>query len=100
MSIPDITERQKSLIVNNVVAAVKNIEKLNKTGYNFLYLESGFIAHYNVNGFKDYYTSENLRNDILKNRNNNQWNNFRKGEKNYEYYMSKRDVYNRICAAI
>ena len=27
----------------------------------------------------------------------NQWNNFRHGEENYEYYMSRKEVYNSIC---
>ena len=34
----------------------KNIEKLNGTGYNFLYLMSGFIAHYDLHGFQNNYT--------------------------------------------
>jgi hypothetical protein len=98
--ITPLTERQKTLIVNNIVAAVKDIEKLNKTGYNFIYLASGFIAHYNLHGFRHYYSQWSLRNDIINNANYNMWSNFRKGEKNYDYYMSKRDVYQRILAKI
>ena len=30
----------------------------------------------------------------------NQWKNFRPGERDYEYYMAKADVYNRILAEI
>ena len=33
-----LTQRQKQLIAKNVIAACKDNEKLNKTGYNFLYL--------------------------------------------------------------
>ena len=50
MSLTPLTERQKTLIVNNVVKAVKNIDSLNQTGYRFLYLSSGFIAHYDLHG--------------------------------------------------
>ena len=91
-----LTERQKTLIVSNVVKAVKNIDNLNRTGYNFLYLASGFIAHYDLNGFIDFYSYVNLKNDIIGFANSNQWNNFRPGERDYDYYMAKKDVYNRI----
>jgi len=86
-----LTERQKTLIVNNVIKAVKNIDNLNKTGYNFLYLASGFIASY---------TGQSLKQDIISFAGSNQWNNFRPGERDYDYYMAKKDVYNRILQAI
>lgn len=100
MALTPLTERQKTLIVNNVVKAVKDISKLNKTGYNFLYLASGFIAHYNIHGFIDHYERYSLKQDILANERNNQWLNFRAGDDNHDYYKSKADVYNRIVAAI
>jgi hypothetical protein len=89
-------ERQQKLIVNNVVRAVKDIFKLNKTGYNFLYQASGFIAHYDLTGFKDYYEQHDLKADILKNQRMNQWNNFHPGENYYDYMMSKKAIYNAI----
>ena len=95
-----LTERQKTLIVNNVLAAVTDINKLNNTGYNFLYLASGFIAHYDRYGFINYYSTESLRDDIITNAQMNQWNNFRKGDRDYEYMMAKKDVYNHILAGI
>lgn len=96
-----LTARQMNLIANNVLAACADITKLNKTGYNFLYLASGFIAHYNLNGFKDYYEEPgSLQTDILRHQEKNQWGNFRVGEQNAEYYHSKRDCYNLICKRI
>jgi len=95
-----LTERQKTLIVNNVVKACKNIDNLNKTGYNFLYMCSGFIAHYDLYGFISEYTGRSLKRDLMSYAGQNQWNNFRPGERDYEYYMSKADVYNRILAQI
>lgn len=95
-----LTERQKTLIVNNIVKAVKNIDNLNKTGYNFIYQCSGFIAHYDLYGFIASYTGESLKRDILSYAGQNQWRNFRPGERDYEYYMAKADVYNRIVAEI
>ena len=95
-----LTDRQQTLIVNNVVAACKDITKLNKTGYNFLYLASGFIAHYDLHGFIDFYNHVSLKNDIVGFANQNQWKNFCPGERDYEYYMSKADVYNRILQEI
>ena len=95
-----LTERQKTLIVNNVVKSVKNIDNLNKTGYNFLYLCSGFIAHYDMYGFIAEYSDRSLKQDIISYAGQNQWRNFRPGEQNYEYYSAKADVYNRILAVI
>jgi hypothetical protein len=98
--IAPLTERQKTLIVNNVVAACLNIDKLNNTGYNYLYLASGFIAHYNLTGFITNYRWTDLRQTIIDNARMNMWTNFREGDQNYDYYMSKADVYKRILAAI
>lgn len=94
------TERQKTLIVNNVVKACENIEDLNKTAYNFLYIASGFIAHYDMYGFIASYTGESLKQDILSYASQNQWRNFRPGERDYEYYKAKADVYNEIVSQI
>jgi len=95
-----LTDRQKTLIVNNVVSACKDINKLNKTGYNFLYLASGFIAHYNMYGFKDFYSDNDLRKEILSNVKQNMWSNFTSRDSDYDYYMSKADVYRRIVSQI
>jgi hypothetical protein len=95
-----LSERQKTLIVNNVVKAVQNINNLNKTGYKFLYLCSGFIAHYDLSGFIASYTGESLKRDIVSFAGQNQWNNFRPGERDYDYYMAKKEVYNRILREI
>ena len=100
MSLTPLTERQKTLIVNNVVKACKDISQLNDSGYRFLYLASGFIAHYNRYGFIDFYSHISLKNDIIGFAGQNQWKNFRPGERDYEYYMSKADVYNRILEEI
>lgn len=94
-----IDTRKQKLIVANVLKACKDIEKLNKTGYDFLYQCNGFIAHYDINGFKAYYADHSLIDDIEQNARANQWNNFRPGESHYEYYMSRREVYNAILGA-
>lgn len=95
-----LTKKEQELIVKNVVSACKNIEKLNGTGYKFINLASGFIAHYNLNGFKDFYADGSLKSDIRRFAMQNMWNNFRPGEQNYEYYMSKKAVYQAILANI
>lgn len=92
-----LTPTQQANIVRNIIAACKNIDKLNRTGYQFINLASGFIAHYDLEGFKAYYSEPgSLQRDIEANARANQWNNFRAGEKDAEYYHSKRDVYNKI----
>jgi len=100
MALTPLTERQKTLIVSNVLKAVKNIDNLNKTGYNFVYQCSGFIAHYDLYGFIASYTGESLKRDLISYAGQNQWKNFRPGERDYDYYMAKADVYNRILSQI
>jgi hypothetical protein len=99
-NIEPLTPRQKALIVSNVLKACTDIEKLNSTGYKYLYLCSGFIAHYNLNGFKAYYSEHSLKRDIERNYRQNQWNNFRDGDEHAGYYHSKRDVYNAILGGL
>lgn len=101
MALTALTERQKTLIVSNVVKACKNIDNLNKTGYKYINLCSGFIAHYDLYGFISAYSNPgSLKRDIISYAGQNQWNNFRPGERDYEYMMAKKDVYNRIIAQI
>jgi hypothetical protein len=95
-----ITDNEKRLIVRNIVSACKDIEKLNMRGYKFLYLCSGFIAHYNLEGFKGVYNPYRLRADIARNKQYNQWKNFKAGDNDYAYYKSKADTYNAICEAL
>jgi len=98
--IEPLTQRQQDLIVKNVLAACKDISKLNSTGYNFLYLANGFIAHYSIHGFKDFYDRHSLVYDILNNKKSNMWNNFHPSDENYAYYMTKKTVYQRIVDCI
>ena len=95
-----ITIKEKQLIVDNVIKACSDISKLNKRSYNFLYLSSGFIAHYNINGFKSYYEYNSLQKDILINQRFNQYNNFKPDHIDYGYFMDKKDIYNSIVSKI
>jgi hypothetical protein len=100
MALGPMTLKEQDLTVKNVLAACKDITKLNKRGYNFLYLANGFIAHYNIHGFKDYYTENSLVQDIKDQQVYNQWRNFGPAERDYDYYQAKRRVYNRIVEAL
>ena len=95
-----MTQREKELTSKNVLAACKDITKLNKRGYDFLYLASGFIAHYNLQGFIAYYSEHSLQADIERNARQNQWHNFRQGERDADYYHAKRDCYNMILGGL
>ena len=95
-----IDTKTQALIIKNVLAACGNIEKLNKRGYDFLYLCSGFIAHYDLEGFKDYYRDHSLVADLEANYLQNQWRNYRTGERFAEYYHSKREIYNAILGSL
>lgn len=77
------------------------ISKLTKSAYNFIYQASGFIAHYDIWGFRAHYADvESLKQDILDNQSMNQWRNFRPGERDYDYYMQKREIYNMIVEEV
>lgn len=42
-----------------LVLRIGDISRLNNTAYQFLYLMQGFIAHYDLHGFRDYYRDVN-----------------------------------------
>jgi hypothetical protein len=94
------TKRQESMIVSNVMKAVDNPAKLSKQAYKYLYLCSGFIAHYNHQGFISYYQRNSLKADILRFKDWNQWRNFTPNDRDYQYYKSKADIYNRIIQSM
>lgn len=96
-----LTLRQTDLIVSSVrkVFETNDINHLTNSAYKFVSLSSGFIAHFNLYGFRDAYANVNrLKHQLAQNYNSNQWNNFRAGERDYEYMMQKKEIYNRICA--
>lgn len=99
-----LTIKQQDLIYKNVIRACEDISKLNGTGYKYLYLCSGFIAHYNIHGFKSNFDivdcGYNLSDAILANESANRWDNFREGDRDYLYYKSKGDIYKRICSKL
>ena len=100
MALTPMTEGEKNRILRNFGLVFKNndISLLDKYGYGFIYLASGFIAHYGLQGFIHHYgTASELGEDILSNQPSNQSGNFHKGEKNYEYMMQKKEIYNQIC---
>jgi hypothetical protein len=63
-------------------------------------LANGFIAHTSGSGFIGHYLTRSLKDAIIANASRNQWSNFNQGDEHYDYYMSKKDIYNRILAKI
>ena len=100
MALLPMTQKEQDLTVKNVLAACKDINRLNSRGYKFLHLAVGFIAHYNLDGFKGYYEDNSLVQDIIDNAAHNQWRNFQPGDRDYDYQMAKKAVYNRIVEAL
>lgn len=97
------TPRQVQLIVSSFrnVFQKNEISKLSNSAYGFIYLAVGFIAHYDLYGFRGNYADvESLKRDILRNKSMNQWNNFRPGERDYDYYMQKKAIYNMIVEEV
>ena len=100
MSLTLLTPRQAALITASIrkVMTTGDINYLTQIAYKFIMLSSGFIAHYNLYGFRDEYKNvADLKADLLRQQPNNQWYNFRPGERDYDYMMQKRDIYNCIC---
>lgn len=98
-----ITEQQVKGIVNSFKRIFTNndIEQLTVQAYRFIHIASGFIAHYNIYGFRvEYENVETLKDDILFNQDINQWDNFHPGQRDYDYMMQKRDIYNQIVEII
>jgi hypothetical protein len=59
---------QNRIIRSVALAALHNLEFLDKYAYRWLHVKSGFIAHYNRDGFIQHYgTPHELRQDILEN---------------------------------
>lgn len=95
-----ITSDAGKRIINNVVNVINsdNVDLLTPASYQFLSLVCGFIAHYNLQGFKETYrNTDKLRRDVLENKSSNQWDNFSPKDRDYNYYMSKKNIYNNIC---
>ena len=98
-----ISEKEVKSIVKSVSSAINSgdINKLTKAGYDYLYPCSGFIAHYNIHGFKCHYqNTDDLKNDLIRYKDQNQWNNFSPRDKDYRYYWQKREIYNYILKNI
>lgn len=72
MALAPITLKQSESIAKNIAECIKksNMGLLSSTAYKFISLRCGFIAHYNLQGFKDYYSSNisEFRDDILNNK--------------------------------
>lgn len=95
-----LKDGEKNRILRNIglVFLMQDINLLNKYAYGFIHVANGFIAHCNLYGFiRNYGNSKKLAIDIIRNQPQNQWNNFREGERNYEYMMQKKEIYNTIC---
>ena len=92
---------QQARIVKNIVAACRDISKLNGPAYRFISGCPGFIAHYNLHGFIAHYDDNQwghkLGDDIIECQRINQWANFQPGQRDYEYNMSRKAIYNTIC---
>ena len=84
-----ITIKETELTFKNIISAVKDIEKLNKRGYNHLYLMSGFIAHYDLGGFIDYYRETSLKDKIVSSIKAYNYDNFSQSDKDWDYYKAK-----------
>ena len=94
------TPAQAQRIAANLATACRDISKLSGPAYRFISGCPGFIAHYDHAGFISYYSRASLRADILQLQRQNQWSNFRPGERDADYYHSKRDIYNDACRRI
>ena len=103
MSIELLPQSQVNGIIRSLNSVFKHrdINKLTNRAYKFVMLSSGFIAHYNLHGFRDHYWNVMLlAQTILDNSYANQWHNFHPGDQDYEYYMQRKEIYNKIIELI
>ena len=100
MMLVPYTEYQKTIIINNIVSACEDIMLLNKVGYNFIHACNGFLAHYNLTGFKMHYSRAYLDLEILRNASINKFTDVLPGDDNYNYYMSRKDIYTQIVSKL
>jgi hypothetical protein len=111
MALELLPESKVNGILSNFRTMFKanNVYKMNKSGYGFIYLASGFIAHFNMYGFMEAYGAMSEKEDylehgdmtklalaIIENAEPNKWLNFRSGEKDYDYMMQKARIYKEI----
>lgn len=96
-------EKEAKSIVKNIVAVLDsgNIELLTKASYQYLSSCVGFIAHYNLQGFKDEYRETGrLRRHLEKFKSMNQWENFTPKDPMYNFQMQKKEIYNSILQGV
>jgi len=95
-----LTQSQINGIIRSVQSVFKHddINKLTKPAYNFIMLSCGFIAHYDLYGFRsEYHDVDSLADDLVRNQRMNQGNNFHPGDRDYEYMMQQKEIYNKLC---
>jgi hypothetical protein len=105
-------------VAKSVVTAAKtgDMTKLTKKAYDFVYILSGFIAHYNYYGFIDYYQDGGFKQDLLSSMDLQNWQRYLtdgfftseektigrgKNEQTYkEYYGTKAAILQEIAEAL
>lgn len=92
-------------IYNNIkrIIETKNIDLLTKASYKFLYLTSGFIAHYDINGFKAHYSEvADLITNLKRSSDLRDYDRyikdgfFQKDDHSKDYYTSKSALYKKL----
>jgi hypothetical protein len=98
MAIQPHSPEEEQKIIRDCVSAAGDITAMTNRAYKYLYLASGFIAHYDKGGFMQHYEEPgSLKKEILNYQKYNQWGNFHPKDENYDYYMQKKKIYNAIC---
>ena len=59
------TEKEMQTTIKAIVTACKDISKLKDKAYKYIILMSGFIAHYDIEGFKITYENRDLKQEII-----------------------------------
>ena len=86
-----------SRILNNVLAACRDISCISVEAYRWLHLRAGFIAHFDLDGFiEEYQSGQNLRDNILANQIHNTCCNRIKKDKDYPYYLQQCEMYQQL----
>ena len=101
--LPLKSKRQVQLILSSIKRVFKedDIDRLTPIAYKYLYLCSGFIAYHNLYGFRHKYTDVGkLAEEIMYNKQMNEWDNFSPKDSHYSYYKQKADIYKQIIEIV
>jgi hypothetical protein len=93
--------QEQEKLIKAIARSIRDTSKMDQDAYRFVSCASGFIAHFNLHGFIYEYQDKNaLRDAMIRNLKTNQWNNFSPRDRDYDYMMQKKHIYNEALRRV